>query len=146
MSVTVKVEGLREIGAALEQLPEAVTKKVMRQVLTARARPIADAARGNCPVESGELKNSIKVSGRLSRSQAREARESASEVEVYIGPSPLPHAHLVEFGSIHNAPQPYMRPAWDGAKGTLLTNLAADLWAEIKKAAGRANRTLVSRR
>lgn len=140
MSVTVKVEGLREISAALEQLPEAVTKQVMKRVLIARAKPIADTAKANCPVESGELKNSIKVSGRLSRSQAREARESASEVEVYIGPSPLPYAHLVEFGSIHNAPQPYMRPAWDGAKGTLLTNLAADLWAEIKKAAERLNR------
>ena len=98
----IRIEGLSELKGALEALPKAVGKSVIRRVLMARAKMIADAARALCPVESGELKDSITASTRLSRSQQQEAKETASYVEVYAGPAPLPYAHLVEFGSIHN--------------------------------------------
>lgn len=137
MSVTVKIEGLSELKSAFERLPRATGKSVMRKVLMARARPIAASARSLVPVESGELRDSIVASTKLSKSQAREAKETASYVEVYVGAGPLPHAHLVEFGSVNNQPQPYMRPAWDGAKGALLDNFKEDLWSEIEKAVGK---------
>lgn len=141
MSITVKVEGLSELKAALEELPKATTKSVMRKVLMARVKPIAEAAKALAPVRHGELRDSIIASTKLSKRQKREAKETASYVEVYAGPGPLPYAHLVEFGSIHNpVPRPFMRPAWDSAKGSILNNLARDLWIEIQKAADRLAR------
>jgi HK97 gp10 family phage protein len=135
MGITVKVEGLSELKNALEQLPKATNKTVMRKVLMARAKPIAEAAKSYVPVKSGLLRDSIIASTRLSKRQKREAKETASYVEVYAGPGPLPYAHLVEFGSIHEPrPAPFMRPAWDSAKGSLLNNIKDDLWAEIRKA------------
>lgn len=134
MTVTVKIEGLSELKAAIEQLPKAVGKSVMRKVLMARAKTIAAAAKSLAPVNSGELRDSIIASTKLSKRQKREAKETGSYVEVYAGAGPLPHAHLVEFGSVHNAPEPFMRPAWDGAKGELLDTIKEDLWSEIQKA------------
>ena len=134
MTVTVKIEGLSELKAAIEQLPKATGKSVMRKVLLARAKPIAAAAKSYVPVESGELRDSIIASTRLSKRQKRDAKETASYVEVYAGAGPLPHAHLVEFGNVHNQPQPYMRPAWDNHKGALLDAIKKDLWSEIQKA------------
>jgi HK97 gp10 family phage protein len=134
VSVTIKIEGLSELKAAFEQLPKATGKSVMRKVLMTRAKPIAAAAKALVPVESGELRDSIIASTRLSKHQKREAEETASYAEVYVGAGPLPHAHLVEFGSVNNQPQPYLRPAWDSAKGALLDNFKEDLWSEIRKA------------
>ena len=140
MSVTVKIEGLSELKSAFEQLPKATGRSAMCKVLMTRAKTIAAAAKSLVPVESGELRDSIVASAKLSKSQAREAKETESYVEVYVGAGPLPHAHLVEFGSVNNQPQPYMRPAWDGAKDTLLDDFKGDLWSEIEKAVGKLTR------
>jgi HK97 gp10 family phage protein len=135
MGVTVKVEGLSELKDAIEALPKATGKAVMRRVLMARAKTVAEAAKGNVPVESGQLRDSITASTRLSKRQKRDAQETASYVEVYAGPGPLPYAHLVEYGSVHNPkPRPFMRPAWDAVKGTMLTTIKDDLWVEIEQA------------
>ena len=140
MTVTVKVEGLSELKSAFEQLPKATGEGVLRKVLLARAEPIAAAAKALVAVESGELRDSIVASTRLSKDQTRDAKETASYVEVYVGAGPLPHAHLVEFGSVNNQPQPYLRPAWDSAKGALLDKFKEDLWSEIEKAVGKLAR------
>jgi hypothetical protein len=82
MTVTVKIEGLSPVKDAIGRLPKAAGKSVMRKALLARAQPIAAAARGYVPVESGELRDRIIASTRLSKRQEREARETASYVEV----------------------------------------------------------------
>ena len=159
ITATVKVEGLSALVEAFRELPKATGKNVMKRVLTARAKPIAEDAKALCPIYDGTvriikskrgkeirlvpgaLKKSIKISTKLSRSQQRKAKKETKEyVEIYIGPGPLPQAHLVEFGGEHNTPQPYMRPAWDKNKGALLNNLRDDLWDEIRKAAERLAR------
>ena len=69
MSITVKVEGLSELKAAIEQLPKAIGKSVMRKVLMARTKTIAAAAKSLAPVNSGELRDSIIASTKLSKRQ-----------------------------------------------------------------------------
>src|SRR5688572_21530195 len=110
MKTTVKVEGLRDIQAALHELPKATATNVMRRVLTKRAEPIAEAARRNAPHRSGNLRDSIRVSTRStggdagkrafrdvmqaggSKGQARQAlrdanRATSGSILVYIGPA-----------------------------------------------------------
>ncbi len=157
MSIRFRIEGLSELKAALQDLPKATEKNVMRRVLKARAQPIADDAKALCPVyvgpakklkignrrveiAPGELKRSIKVGSKLSRHQRKDAKETKSYVEIYVGPAPLPYAHMVEFGSKHNKPHPFMRLAWDKNKTAILNGIKDDLATEIRKAAERIAR------
>lgn len=146
MRVTVRVDGLREIDAALKELPKAAGKTAMRRVLKKRAEPIAEMMRSLAPddPETGgkDLRNSIGVSTRLSPRQRRQHRkiDDRAGVEMFIGAGPLPQAHLQEFGTAHHAPQPFARPAWDAHKGALLKGIGADMWLEIQRATERLRR------
>jgi HK97 gp10 family phage protein len=151
---TVRVEGLAELDAALLELGKATGRNVLRRVAKARLQPIAASMKAKAPddPETGgnDLRSSIIVSEKLSRRQAglagggarRQAdgsfrSDAKSGITMYAGPGPLPQAHMQEFGTVNHGAQPYVRPAWDGAKGGLLTGLAKDLKVEIDKAVAR---------
>ena len=140
--ITFHVEGLRELDAALGDLPKATAKNTMRRVLLKRGEPIVEAAERLAPELSGELKVSLDVSTKLSPRQKRENRKNPSQsyVEVYAGAGALPQAHLREWGSDGHAPEPFMRPAWDSTQGEVLDGVKADLTAEIDKAVVRLAR------
>jgi len=160
-----RVEGLRELDAALGELTKSTARATLRRVLVKAGQPIAERARSLVPVDSGRLRDSIAVSTKLgskagskefaaamkaglgkdaAMSALRGARRAASGdrafAEMYVGPGRLPHAHMVEFGSINNAPQPYMRPAWDEKRGEALDIVKDQLGGEIEKSARRAAR------
>lgn len=140
---TVKVKGLKEIQAALRELPKATAKNVMRRVLRARAQLIADRAAEMAPVERGDLRDSIAVSSKLSRGGRRAAPKlSPTAIEVFVGPSQIPHAIWQEFGTEHHAPHPFLRPAWDAHHMEVLDGIAKDMWSEIERAATRRARKL----
>lgn len=137
----VTIEGLDELQTALRKLPDATAKNVVRRILRARAQPIADRAEQLAPEDQGDLKDSIAVSTRLSKRQKRMHRKvDPHDIEVYVGPGPLPQAHLQEFGTQNHQAKPFMRPAWDAEKNKVLHNLRVDLWNEIQKAAARLAR------
>lgn len=138
MKVTVKVEGLRELDAALASLGEEIGPRrgrtVLRQTLQDIAKPIAADARSKVRVDKGALQRSIKVGGTLSRSQkARHVKQS--DIEVFIGPSNLPQAITEEFGTSKQAPHPFLRPAWEAGKDQALASFKEAMWARIDKAA-----------
>jgi len=140
-----KVEGFKELDEALTELvntvgvSQATGKNLARRVLTRAAEPVASAAASSAPVASGTLRTSITVGTQLSPRQ-RKSSPKVSPVEVYVGAGPLPQAHMQEFGTAHNAPQPFMRPAWDANKGTAIETIKSGLWSEIKRVAARAAR------
>lgn len=124
--VSVRVEGFKELEAALMQLEKRATRKtVSRNALKKAGAPIKEAMEANAPVDDGVLKGSIVVStkikgeaGKAAYSQAmrqgfdkakavramRDARRAAKgtkpPVIMYVGPNETAfHAHLVEFGT-----------------------------------------------
>lgn len=132
MSETIEIQGLKECAAALNRLPLATSRAIQRDILMQRGQPIADAARELAPKDSGDLRDSIAVGDKLSKRQAGlHHPASATDVEVFVGAGPLPHAHLMEFGTSRTAAQPFMRPAWDAGKRSILDGIAKDLWASI---------------
>ena len=135
---TVRVEGLREIDKALGDLTKATGKNILRRVGRSRLEPMAEAARQKVPVDQSDLKDSIAVSAKNPKRHRKQ-----STVEIHMGPGRHPQAHLQEFGTLHHGPKAYMRPAWDGGKNELLTDIGRDLWSEIDKAAKRAARKAV---
>lgn len=131
MKVTGKVSGLAELRAALSGLPRATARGIVRRVLIRRATPMAATARALVPVDTGALQSSIAVTTKLSRRHRRRLRKAKSDTNVHVGASGK--AHLQEFGTRHHAPQPFMRPAFDAHKGTLVDQIRADMWVEIKR-------------
>jgi HK97 gp10 family phage protein len=132
---SVRVEGLREIDAALGELGKATGRNVMRRAGIEALEPMAEAMRRNAPVEDGSLKDSIAVTTK----RPKRARKT-SEVEVYAGPGRHPQAIFQEFGTLNHAPQAFVRPAWDGGKLQLLDDVKTKLWEQISKAAARQAR------
>lgn len=139
MEVKVRVLGLSQLEQGLSELPRATGRNVLRRVLRQRGEPIAERARNLAPIDEGDLKDSIAVSTKLSRSQRRKRRKKAT-VEMFVGPGTHPQAITQEFGTWFHPPQPFMRPAWAAEKGRILEDLSGDLWTEIDKSARRIAR------
>jgi HK97 gp10 family phage protein len=138
-----KVEGFKELAAALRELPKATQRNVLTRTLTKAANQIKDIAEAVVPVDEGDLRRSLAVSKQLTRSAKKEMRrETKSFVEVHVGPSAghegaINYATNVEFGTKFALPQPYMRSAWEAGKERALETIKTDLWTEIEKAAKR---------
>jgi len=156
MPITIKVEGLRELKAALDELPKATARNVQQRVLLKRAQPIVAAAKAKVPVRTGALRAAIRATttrprghkaassrafaaaggGAAGRAAAKAA--GTSSVEVFIGPvGQLPQAGQTEWGNRNQPPRSYLRSSWDEGKEALQAGIKADLWTEIQKAAAR---------
>lgn len=133
----VHVEGLRELERALAELPKATGKAVLRRVAKAALEPVDKDWRARAPVKEGHLNTSGGVGTKLTRRQAKLARkETKSSIEMYAGPND-PAAIQDEFGNVHQAAQPFLRPAWDANKAGVLDHVAGELGNEIERAATR---------
>jgi HK97 gp10 family phage protein len=143
MKDIVKIEGLKEVQAALHELPKATAKNVVRRIMKERLKPVAEAAQRLVPIDQGDLRDSIVVSTKLTKRQrGKHKKDGPDDIEMFAGPNADPAAHLQEFGSRRHPAQPFMRPAWDGARQSLIENLAADFWREIEKAVARRARKM----
>lgn len=168
MRTTLRVEGLRELDLALAELPAATGKNCLRRALTSAALPIVVAAKIFSPFRTGNLRRSIGVSkikftsgaagkaafaeamaGGATRQEASAAAAAANagaadkgitSAVAVIGPGRSRYAGMQEFGSVKNAPHPYMRPAWDGNQTNALELIKAELKTEIDKAVARLAR------
>jgi len=165
MAQIVKMEGFKELEAALMELPKATGKNVLRRVLKKMATPIVADAKANAPVDTGLLVRKITQSGSLSANEKSEAgggpqfqgigadgkkifskADAKNYVEVHVGVAGIKQSiargFFQEFGTVENVAHPFMRPAWDGNKDKALTTFKADVWAEIEKAAARRAKKL----
>jgi len=139
VKTTVKVEGLRELDQALSQFTPTKRRAIGRVALDNAGEIVARAARAKVPVNTGGLRESIDVSGTLSRSQKTQHTKQA-EQERFIGPDNRPAAHIQEFGGNGAPPQPYLRPAWDEMKDEVLQRIQDELIVGIEKAVQSAAR------
>ncbi|MGB1389497.1 MAG: HK97-gp10 family putative phage morphogenesis protein [Paracoccaceae bacterium] len=147
--MSVRVEGLRELERELDKLTKAAGKGVLRRSLKKAAEPMVDIAMAMVPVDKGDLKASITVSTKLAPRQQglhrKMFRDDRASIEMFLGPSYTlgaggRHGHLQEFGTVHHAPQPFMRPAWDQDQQAMLKRLSDQLWVEVRKSVARASR------
>lgn len=138
MQTTVKLVGMDEIERKLAQVKGATAKNKMRKVLREAGEPVARRARALAPSDEGDLQESIDVSPLLNRSQRREHPKGYfADLEIHIGPSGLVQGITQEFGTIHHAANPFMRPAWDGMEMKTLDKIGALAWSEVHKKARR---------
>lgn len=143
-NVTVKLEGLAETVASMDELSRATQRNAVRRTLQKAGEPVANTAARLAPHESGSLAFSIVVATQLTRRHKGEQRTRGSEVEVYIGPAggqgALFYASHQEFGTVNMPANPFMVPAWEGSKTLVLASIVSGLKVEVDKAAKRAAR------
>lgn len=155
-----RVEGLKELEAALQELPRATGGNVLKRAIIKPAQLFADRAIDLAPKKSGKLKRSIRVSkprvisaGKAAfaaamregatRAEAGEAARAANAASggagrhavVSVGPTRSAfHGLFQEFGTAHFGPKSFMRPAWDALSSSFPKMIADTLWEEIEKA------------
>ncbi len=127
----VKVKGLADLNKFLQQLPAKVEQSVLRGALRAGANVVMAEAKANVPVDSGQLRDGLKVSTNSRRGRVT-AKVKATGKHAFIAPW-LEYgtaAHKITakkgkglfFGGLFvkgvqhpgSRPKPFMRPALDG--------------------------------
>lgn len=128
----IRVEGLRELQAALKQI-DGESQKALRVVLNKAVETVADDARSRIPVRSGKARASIRTT-----SSQREARVSA-------GKKAVPYYGWLDYGgavgkarSVHRPFRKagrYLYPAYYDQQPKMIGTLEREI-AAVAKAAG----------
>lgn len=134
MSAKLKLTGTKELEKALADLGRATGRNTARRALKKSAQIVADEAQILVPVDQGELMDSIIVSTKLNSAQRH--RKTKGGVDMHVGPT-VYYGHFVEFGTVKQSAQPFMRPAWESNKEKVLGDLGENLWAEIDRSIAR---------
>jgi HK97 gp10 family phage protein len=134
---TVKVTGLKELDAALSELPKATARNVLKRSLKPAADVVDREASANAPEDTGKLEQSVIVGTKLTRSQSRDVRRNGkSFAEIYVGTA-LGRGMFTEFGTYKDPAQMWFTRAWEATKGEALEIISKTLGTEIEKAAAR---------
>lgn len=124
----VRIDGLAELQRNLDELPAKIEQNILRGALRAGANVIADEARRLVPVQSGQLKESIRISVRQIRGRIVATVKAGGRFKVYKGGNAIKgalyktdrgpgsvdyhapfYAHLVEFGTARHWIKPRNR-------------------------------------
>lgn len=111
MPVTTNTAGLKRIRA---QLDAAIDRGAARG-----ASMIVDVAKQLVPVDSGDLRDSIRVQPKPGSGKGQYA--------VAAGSKEVTYAMAVEYGTVDSPAQPYLRPAYDAI------DVAAEVAEELRK-------------
>ncbi len=138
MKPTIKITGTRDIERRLRKLSTTTRQKVLEQALRAGGEVITEEARMRVPERTGNLRDSIAVSTRSLNYSSVQLGEG--EAEIFVGPAEggnTPHdgfyGHMVEFGTVHSMPRPFMRPAFDAKAKDASDVVIKHLQGEFKK-------------
>lgn len=110
MSTFVHVKGLDELQKFLDALPAKMEANVMRSALRAGAQVIAQEAKANVPVDTGRLRDSIRVTTRSRRGTvyasvkagSKDTKKKVSEKRgggISVSYENAWYAHFVEYGT-----------------------------------------------
>ena len=128
----VALQGENSLMRALDALGQGAARRVMRPAVNAALTPLNKAAKRLCPKDSGNLRRSIGKKVSL-------PRRGGDTVWGGVGPrkgypdDPGMRVHLTEFGTIHSAAQPFLRPALDATSGQCMQILRGKVGEGIEK-------------
>jgi HK97 gp10 family phage protein len=141
----VEVKGLRQLGEAMRALSADMAGRVARSATAAGAGLVKKRAVAivvaNPSIDTGALKGAIIVK----RRPAKETRLSSEHLVTVRGRGKpttkkgrvinrAPHASKVEFGTVHMAPEPFLRPAFEQEKNNAMLKIRDTLKRRIDKA------------
>ena len=132
--IKISLEGKEELNAIINRVDKKVRKKLLVKVFRQSAKPLVKEAKRLAPkshkksfiVAHGDIRKKVRYT-RLVTHRAGELKRSIGVIvgkgpvaSVFIGPRKGGikandgwYAHFVEFGTVKQKAQPFMRPAWD---------------------------------
>jgi HK97 gp10 family phage protein len=114
-----QIIGLTELQAKLQELAATANdKRTQQRALKTAAKPIRDTASRLAPRRTGRLASSIVIT------------ETSSGVAVGTD---VPYAGPVEFGTVHQSAQPFIRPALDSEGDRAIDEVGREMWQSITK-------------
>ena len=127
--------GVKEIDKKLKKIGPKISKKIVRKAMRPATKVVRDEAKANCPVDSGTLRQSIKVrAGKRSRQKIELLVTTSGTDNLFTGSAY--YGGMVEWGTAHQTAQPFMRPAYDSkkneAKKIARTNMLSLIEAELR--------------
>ncbi len=128
--------GGQELAKALNALPAAVSVKVQRDALRLAAEPMRAEAAALAPrgPDAPHIAENIVIS--IPRTGLADVSDEAAVVAV--GPDKKYfYGFFWEYGWIHHAAHPFMRPAFDTKAEASLAIIGQQLWAAIAKASAK---------
>ena len=158
MIPNVKINGIKSIVKALDDLPKEYKKSGERSALRAGVKPIVKTARTNAlkskktglliksigttvrKLKTGELTGRVGIrSGFKGKSLGfkivKKGKNKGQSRESFA--DPRHYAHLVEYGTSRTAAKPFMRKAVESNQGNALNEMAKALEKSIMKTAAR---------
>lgn len=149
-TVSAEVRGVKETMEALRDVERKVGKKILRQASRKAMTPILREAKRRAPRRTGALKKALGIKQKVyrggtvvTRIGVRKGNDLTLQVVGRDGTprtivvKPSRYAHLVEFGDADTRAQPYLRPAWDAARGALPDRLAEEIRDGLKRTKAR---------
>lgn len=147
MSVEFKLEGLEPVQEKFKRLGNArLIKNAARRSMRKAMAIVRDAARANAKgIDDPETAEKIWKNIAIAAGKTRNPNEVVMRVGVRGGASfsnPNPpstsggdtrHWRWIEFGSVHNPPVPFMRPALQNNIQAVMSSFAHNFNAEIDK-------------
>lgn len=150
--VSFKIDGIRELGHALKQLPPAVIGKKggpLKSAMMTAMLPVLRDAQAKAPVSMGHMiKGEFVPGGRLKRAIKRRRHTNPIKYDEIVGVGVFSgrsrsdllgayYAPFVEFGTVKQPPQPFMRPAMEKNRQLIIkkfrTRLAQIIFKEAAK-------------
>lgn len=128
------VEGLDELIAALNELPEKIERQLLGRAALEGAHVIADAVSAYAPRHTGDTEASVT----WKRGPSSPGEASAG---VAFGKPGKSLWHLLEFGTVHMTARPFIRPGTAASAQAAVDAMVAYLKPRVEKlAAGYAAR------
>ena len=141
--VTIKIEGLQQLGERMRKLSSDVALKTSRAATNAAAQVIKKKAKANITaspsVRTGRLRDAVIVK-KVPKSQEQYTSEHLVTVRgrgkkgTKAATNSAPYAHFLEWGTIKMPAEPFLRPAMDSGKDEALKAMADKLRQRIEKA------------
>jgi HK97 gp10 family phage protein len=143
-TVTVRVEGLRELGEKMRLLDAKVSKRLAGRATGKAANGIKKLAKikiqSNPSIDTGSLLNAVIVK-KIPKSQTTATSEHIVTVRGRGKPkvskkgvkqAQAPHASLIEYGTVHMKAEPFLRPAFDNGKEAALQTIITTIRDGLK--------------
>lgn len=124
-SNSINIFGAKEIEAKFRALPAKIQNKLVRGGMTQAGRIVREEARERVPVDTGELRASIKARRPKGAKRGEIRREVAATA---------PHAHIIEQGRKGAEAQPFLAPALEAKQGEVVQAISDSVREGVKEA------------
>lgn len=124
-SYHIEIEGWEELEAKLRRMAKEInTQEVMENALMDGAEVVKEFAEVSAPRLTGQLAGDIAIS-----------KKGRQKYSVRIGPGLAGfYGRFQEYGTSRMAAQPWLRPAFDAARGIAEREISISMWRAVEEA------------